>query len=168
MPELDERGALILCIREARRQRLGVKASASPWAGLLVQLNRDMGEALRLAVAKYSERRSVRPSYPYGVDVYAYTHGHVEILACHGNNAADIYVAGEKVYRRGGLGRPGEHSTLSIGDSLLPGVWWADVATAADALSTEVSKRAQKEQTALREKEDKLAAAHALLASRRL
>ena len=166
MTEDEEREALRLCIRDARHQRLGVKASTSQWAGLLVQLDRDMGEAQRLAVVKYSEKRSVRPSYPYGVDVYTFTHSHVEILTRHGTNVADIYVAGEEAYRKGGLGRPGAHSTLSIGDSLLPGVWWADIAKAAAALRAAVAKRAQEEQAALHEREDKLAAAHALLASR--
>lgn len=44
------------------------------------------------------------------------------------------------VFQQHGFGCAGEHASMSLGDSLLPGPWWDDIAGAAQALSNEVHR----------------------------
>lgn len=153
----EERKALLLVILDAVQHNIGARASTSQWAALVSKIETDMLEARRLGLTKGSAG--------HHTDDRIFRHRHVE-FAINTEALKYVLVAGQSVYVRYGIGMSGTHANMGIGDSLLPGIWWDDVALAANVLSDCVEKALAAERAEKSLHAAAVAAAHAALASR--
>lgn len=165
--ETETQRALKICIEDARRRELGVQASTSPFGPLVSQIRGNLTLARELGLFKppFYRQQGCMTTHEYE-NLPEFKVGEVTFVPGTELAFAYISVAGCTVYREWGLGIQGTHSSMTTGDSLLPGIWWGDIKKAAKVLASEVEK-AKKARAAKKAQEAQdLAQAAAFLSAR--
>lgn len=163
--ETEVQKALRLCIRDAHRRELGVRASTTPYGPLVAQIRRDMERARELNLweppfyTKYYLSGSSE-SLP------RFRSGEVEFIPSSVFAFTSISVAGDAVYYDSGIGGSGSYACMTLGGSMLPGIWWDDITEAAKALSDAIANGEAALATKKAKEAQELARAATLLASR--